>query len=233
MNKIRINRLLGGMLTVGIFLFLSTETFAQDLVKLPTGPASWTVDITISGPKEDKSAEEESAKTTQNDTNTPTKNNPPTAKLEVRQDNEKIRYLTTSANGLQSVVWALVGANLLLTTAPNGVTFFTDQGAVPFGVHAFDWLHSNNLQEKKPVFFKSKKCFHYKGSQMIGYSHDKPKMITFEAWIDSKTLLPVALLIDNQLGIFTFSNLPPDGSLVIPDKYAKLFEKKKLIMGLK
>jgi hypothetical protein len=52
-----------------------------------------------------------------------------------------------------------------------------------------------------------------------------------EAWVDSKTLLPVAFDDGQMLAVFTF-HPPPQTPLVAPAKYAILYEKYKTVLGL-
>jgi len=217
---------------------MHTPVYANDLIQMPIGPAAWTINIT---PPPASIADTNSAGTKTSATQPPTdsaaKKTEPLAKIEVTQDNEKKRIVTQYTTGMSTETWSLIGTNIALTEDPNGVVFFVPGGNVAYGPDAFDWLKPEFLQEKKPVGFMGKKCFHYKGQVVMHHmlhGVDVTEMHTYETWIDSETKRPVALINDGQeMGIYTFQENPPEGPLSIPAKFAGPLAVKKKILRLK
>jgi hypothetical protein len=142
-------------------------------------------------------------------------------KVEVVQ-NSRIRSDTVSYyNGASRTTYEVTGTSLLMTEDPKGTAFLTPANLifkVPYLPSMFDWVTASLLQEQNPIFYKGKMCFHYKG----------PKG---EAWVDSKTHLPVALDDGSTLATFTFHQ-PPDTPIVLPPKYRVILDHYAAVMGL-
>ena len=189
---------------------------AQDLVQFPKGRAIWTIDVAQSpvpraGP--------------------PTVGSPIT-KEEVSQDGQKRRIQATTSDGRTDVVWSIAATNAILMKAANGVVFGVPTGVaggivydLPYSESAFSWIKPGMLVEKDPISYAGKSCFHYKGTahwRVNGFSAPTP--YTAEAWIDSKTLAPVAL--DNGVSLATYTYPPPPyPALTLPPEYQKTFDR--------
>ena len=77
-------------------------------------------------------------------------------------------------------------------------------------------------------------CYHYLGSAvqpLSGLGGKTPIKEKREAWIDSKTLLPVAVDTGASLAVFTFAAKPPVGPLVPPPNFKKEIDYYKGVMG--
>jgi hypothetical protein len=206
--------------TLGFFLALSAaflrSSWADELVTFPNGPASWTVNI---GPSTQP-------------------NHPPLAinhivKIEVSQDSEKRRSLATWSSGTTVERWTITKYNLILAEEPDGnVVVVRDSGdegsgyALPFGASSFRWLTTKYLHEKDPVSYEGKSCFHYQGKVDFASSYGGPTASPgiYEAWIDSKTLLPVALDDGTGLGLYSFQKTPTS-ALNLPPKFEAVYKR--------
>ena len=204
MNKRRIVTLF-----LGIFLGFDLAAFGDGLIKFPTGPAVWTIDVT-------PSSQQPSATTTKEYV----------TKIEITQDDKEQRSLVTWSSGRTKESWYVPTMNLIVTENKDGRPFLVSNSgyageafAIPFTAAAFQWLQPQFLQEKDPVSYHGKQCFHYKGSAVPVPAGKVPSPLTRrEAWIDSETLFPVALDAGTTLCTYTFSNKPPP-PLVMPAKF--------------
>ena len=190
---------------VGFFFGTSLGASANGLVQFPSGPAAWTIDVTDS---------------TKN-TGSQKLGNSAIQKVEVAQNERFSRHVVTYFSGDSRMVWGVTGTNLVMTEDPKGTAFLTPVTKyffIPYLPSVFDWLSPTLLQEKDPITYHGKMCFHYKGPQA-------------EAWIDSKTLLPVALDDGTGLSTFTFHG-PPDQPLVLPPKYKTVLDAYIGFMGV-
>jgi|GEM_PF-1389590 len=223
-----------------LFLFLCNLTFAADLVKLPRGLAAWTIDVTPSPrfappPQPDNSNSAMNSSTlSSSDANSKSqgkaKNPPPTpdgsvhnvGKITVTQDKDKQHMQTKFTDGTSYETWSvnIGGSSILMSSDRHGNVFIGSTQAVPFGPDAFSWLKEEFLQEKKPIKYLGKKCFHYKTEILVVRGHSRD-IVPHELWVDSETLLPVAFDDGDELGVYTFMN-PPTTPLTLPTKFAKL-----------
>jgi len=209
---------------LGMFLFLNLEAGA-DLVIFPTGPAAWMINVTPS----QASAGATTASSAQNHI----------VEIDVTQDNEKRRSLITWSDGKTTERWAIPRMNLILAEDSNGQAFSLLSGAlgaqilaVPFTPSSFSWISPEYLLEKDPVNYQGKPCFHYRSNQHDVQPNGKNgRTVTEEAWIDSGTLLPVALDDGTNLGIFTFKKDPPP-PLTMQAKFQDAFRRAEEAMGI-
>ena len=189
---------------------------AQEVVQFPKGPAIWTVDVTHSpiprgGP--------------------PTYGSPVTKEV-VSQDAQKRLTQITTSDGITSEVWSITATNTLLMKAANGNVLGVPMGVVggiiydlPYSESAFSWITPTMLVEKDPISYNGKGCFHYKGNARQRVSAiSKPTPYTAEAWIDAKTLLPVAVDNGTWLATYTFQP-PPYPALTLPPEFQKDFDR--------
>ncbi|MFA7344111.1 MAG: hypothetical protein WC003_07385 [Terrimicrobiaceae bacterium] len=227
-----IRRSLTAFLSVCLgFLFSHTAAFAAaDLVKFPDGPAAWTVKV---GPLPSSGAASSP---------TVSANRTDIVKIEVVQDDEKRRSVVTWSNGKSRETWSIPRLNLTLAEDPSGTAFFSQDHSIPLGPSDFAWLKPGFLQKATPVDYAGRKCFHYRGAVDIMLGTDGApgpgqnpesdgilRSVKREAWIDSATLLPVALDDGVVLGVFTFQQAP--GPLTFPPGLKRLLDNKKKVMG--
>ncbi len=211
MNKVRltITALLLGA------LFCQKATCAPALVQFPSGPAGWTVDITPS----------------------PSHGSAPLGgnhftKLEVSQDDQKRRTVITMSNGVTGERWSIPATNMILVEAPDGSVYGVPnagENVQTFGLPYFDsdftWVKPGTLVEKDPVSYQGKLCFHYKGTvkkPLLGTAEPATTTIQVEAWIDSKTGLPVSLDDGTWQAAYTF-RAPPFPPLNVSPNFQKAY----------
>jgi len=197
---------------------------AQGLVAFPTGNAAWTVSFT---PSSSASAETNS--------NSPQKK---PSQIDVTQLNHVKRIQITWTDGTTTEQWAIppmpvnfeedprngsIDPNLADSQSEGYIKF-----AIPCDSRAFRWLTPATLKEKDPISYEGTLCFHYAGQDSpVPGAEAQPR----EAWIDAKTLLPVALDTGTSLAVFTFASKPPTGPLVMPVKFQKAINYYKLVTG--
>lgn len=226
------------------FLFSHITAFAtDDLVKFPAGNAVWTVEFSY--PK--TPAPPASA------------GNPAQAapvvrkaqKIEITQLDNIKRIQIMWTDGKTSERWTIPGLSVVFETLPwneNSVAAIENgsiakqfaEYTMPYDSFGFHWITPRGLQEKNPVSHMGKMCFYYKGSvpppTVGGPPTLKPSASQntpdWQAWIDSETLLPVALDTGTAICVFTFQKEPPRGPLALPPKFQKEIAYYKKVMGL-
>ena len=213
-------------------LFLLSANAADKLVEFPTGSASWTVDITYhetTSPK-DKS-----------DTYVPRR----ARKVEVTQADDLRRTVITWSDGKVSERWTIQGLPVIFEQDPRdaNVVFPTQTGSlmnrmtefdIPSTAAAFSWLKPDLRAKEEPVQYRDKECYHYSGNLMYPAPREggAPAAVKAEAWIDSKTLLPVALDSEIALCVFTFQERPSTTPLDIPPVFQQRIKSYKEAMGI-
>ena len=233
-------------LVAWILGYLSLGLASAQLVVFPTGDRAWTVTIT---PYEDPN------------NSSPTPPPPPLAsqafkiptRIEVTEVDNTKRIRVTWANGKTTEQWTLPKMAVIFGEDPrNGEVFANQPGSMGsvglksvlvYNSDTFDWVATTNQVEKDPISYKSKQCFHYqiagtditptlknfqKGGLGINGLSSTPVR---EAWIDAKTLLPVALHIGDNVYSFSFAAEPPTGPLTMPDKFQKEVKFYEDLMG--
>ena len=202
-----------------LFFFLTWSLrLMGDLVELPKGPAQWEINVT----KSSHNATPEMSGDLQ--------------KVEVKQNDETRRAVTTSKSGHVHTIWSLIGSNLLILEAPDGSVALTTPSRFsyfPYPDSVFEWISPQTLQEKDPIDHAGKLCFHYKSTttvtQFLGHGFGDVS-VPCEAWIDSKTSLPVTL--DDGLFVADFSFESGGTALVMPPKMRSVLDGYKKTMGL-
>ena len=203
---------------------------ADNLVQFPTGPAAWTVTI---GPSQSPA------------TGTPVKAPPPgfpgdETKVEVTQDAKKRLSVITWSTHTTTSRWEIPSANLFLyedSLGQAGAVFstaaITKNLAVPFTASCFSWLAPQNLVGSDPVNYQGKQCFHYKATvPAITFGPFLGKSTTSaEAYIESTTLLPVALDDGRKQATYTFSPTPP-APFPLPDKFKSAVSRFEQAIGV-
>jgi hypothetical protein len=178
--------------------------WANSDVQFPTDGAAWTVTTAVSP----------------NDQTPRPLGGTTVAKVEVTQSREICRNVVTEYSGASRTTWTIPGSSLLLTEDPKGTAFLTPTSGifyVPYLPSVFDWVGPSALQEKTPIDYQGKLCFHYKADGK-------------EAWVDSKTRRPVALDNGTVLATFTFLS-PPTEPLVLPPKFKIILQRYTMFMG--
>jgi hypothetical protein len=195
---------------------------AGQLVQFPTGNAAWTVDITYRNAAASATPTPTPGGETAGDLS-----RKKATKLQVVQANNLRLIQVTWTAGPKTELWTIPKLPAIFKEYPNGVVFALDEGGIPArtmmsripnDVSAFDWISPDCLQEKDPISFEGKLCYHYKGTVNLPSMDTKKSSSSQEAWIDSKTLLPVALNTDATFCKFTFQD-PPAGRLVPPKNF--------------
>jgi len=206
--------------------------FADPAVQLPTGDAAWSVAITY-------------APTPPPD---PAKKAPPVLKkaqkIEVTQVGDVRRVRVTWTDGQSTEEWSVPNLPVVFKEYPNGSVASIQKGGLevkfdnfnmPYDISAFSWLTPATLQSQTPVSYQGKQCLHYAGGASLPdvgrQSGGTSTRFKREAWIDSKTLLPVALTTETSLCIFTFQDNPPVGPLDPPPKFKQEIAYYKRVMG--
>ena len=198
---------------------------AQNLVAFPQGDAGWKVEI----------SPQASANTA-----------PPVAApahpvhVEVTQLNKVKRIEITWSDGKKTEKWVIPGLPVVFNEDPRdgtvrprqygGPAEAADNAAFTYDSFAFTWITPQCLQEKDPISYKGKQCFHYLGSITVTFPVKRAPMKR-EAWIDASTLLPVALNTDDMQSVFTFQDPPPTGTLTPPPAFQKEITYYKIVMG--
>jgi len=223
MNK-KINQKCIAALAFGLgFLQLFTSAAADPLVQFPTGNAAWTVDITYPNDQ------------------VPTatgRNSQRPKRIEVTQSDKARRTRITLLDGQTMEEWTIPNMFVVFKEYPNGgvfpvennnVEFQIENSSMPRDISAFSWVTPASLQEKTPVSFRGQMCYHYAGTSKP-LSHGGSTDLKREAWIDSKSLLPIALKTESTVCVFTF--LPLSTPVEMPPKFQKEVAYYKHVMGL-
>jgi len=225
---------------LGTLLFLNFAARAGDLVQFPTGNAAWTVETTYPTAATPSPSPEGTP-----GQKTPTGMKP--QKIEITQVDNLKRILITWIDGKTSQRWTVPNLNVIFETLPRDENVVTpippgcfleqlNEFNMPYDSFGFNWIKPQYLKEKDPISYLGKSCFHYKGAVPVPtvdpiHPTDGPASTDWEAWIESKTLLPVAINTGTSLCIFTFQTKPPVGPLVPPAKFKKEIDYYIAVMG--
>jgi hypothetical protein len=218
MNKIQLFWVMGGLLAI---LNLNARA---DLFVFPTADAAWTVDIT-------------------QESSTPARG-AYLKHVEVTQVDKLKKIHLDWSDGTSSEKWTIPGLPVTFVQNPRTGTVWPQQNGsamqtssnfgLTYDSFAFAWIKPENLQEKTPISYQGKQCFHYIGSTTYALPGSKPSdEDKREAWIDAKTLYPVALDTGSSLTTFTFQDKPPTGPLTPPPEFEKEIAYYKAVMGFR
>jgi hypothetical protein len=221
--------LLAGLLACLLF---PEEGNAGNLVEFPAGNAAWTVEI---GYRNSPAA------SANPDSYAPRK----ALKVEVTQAEGVRRMLIKWSDGKVSERWAIANLPVVFEQDPRDLKVVVPVQAgslgnqitefeIPSGASSFAWLKPQLLANEKPMKYRDKDCLHYVGTIAApAVSGEKaPPPVRAEAWIDSKTLLPVALDSELALCVFTFHERPPAVPLVIPPVFKQRIARYKEAAGI-
>lgn len=237
------NKLYVAILAAGVFALGSGASFAQ-AVQFPTGDAAWTVEI-----KYPRDANPQSSST--DASHGPSAGNQQqgavrkATKVDVVQLH-KIRVIRITWNsGPATEEWTVPGLPAVFKedangevgeVTPNGLEMQSEMSDMAYDGNAFAWVTPDLLQSQTPVTFQGKQCLYYAPAAPSQAPHTDrhsvraPSSSGQAAWVDSKTMLPVALNTGRVLCIFTF--LPtPSGELRPPQKFMDEITYYKTSMG--
>jgi hypothetical protein len=206
-----------------IFIFACALQIAgaQELIRFPSGPASWTVECQRKGGQS---------------VTGPVDNGPIVQKIEISQTDTARRSILHWSTGKKQELWSLPKMNILVAEDPLGKAFVTKNALMfgdPFSPADFGWITRDSRVGDEPVKMGGVECYHYKGMIVLPShpSENRPITIPCEAWVNAETSLPVALLKGDILGKFTFG-APPE-SLEMPEKFLKRLNYHKMTMGMR
>jgi hypothetical protein len=214
MNKIfRIISVLLASMPLGFY------AHGGSIVAFPTGNASWIVMSEVSGSTK----------------GVPTPN---VEKAEVTQVNDVKKIELTWSDGKTTEKWTIPRLPVEFEQDPRDgrVSSFQNGGMhqiltkffQSYDSFAFDWVSPTTLQEKEPVTYKGKQCFHYLSTAT---APDSGISFKREAWIDATTSLPVAYDNGAFLSTYTFAPKPPTGPLEFPPAFKTSIHYYKASMG--
>lgn len=221
MNKANVAFFLVGLLC-------ASHAACSDLVKFPSGPAAWTVEVKDSQISESS----ESA------ASTPARG-PKIVSVAFTQDEEKRRSVETLSDNSTKEKWDFPKMFLVIAQDPDGTPFAVMNGgliaqtvSIPFIESDFQWVQPGCLQEKDPISYHGMQCFHYKGHRPAMQGALVLPDSSCEAWIDSKTLRPVALDTGTMLGVFTYQKDPPPTPLKMPAAFQAKLDRWEMCLGI-
>jgi len=234
MNKTRLAALVSGC------VLFSNFASAGPLLQFPSGNAAWTVTLTYPDAKATVAPSPQSG-------GKPAPHPPvvkKAQKVEVTQVDsfKRIRIIWTDKQITER--WTVPNLPVVFEEYSNGAVFplqasqmemKMDDLNMPHDASAFAWITPSSLQSLTPVSYKGRECFYYRGaaSSPSSIMPSTPRAQTIrEAWIDSKTLLPVALNTGVSFCVFTFQDTPAAGSLVPPQKFLDQISYYKRVMGV-
>lgn len=214
---------------LSVLLCISSFATAQEQEKyqFPSGPATWVVTCVPKGSS--PSSEQSSTKAGEN-------SEPATVRqIQVSQTKDARRSVIHWSNGQTRELWSLPKLEVIVTEDPAGAAIVSRNTLLfgePFSPSEFAWLRTTPRTSEKPVAYGEVQCYHYKGTMELPdpAGMGPAESIPCEAWIDAKTLLPVAFLRGDVLGQFTFT--PLLGAVEMPEKFRKRLDYYKLIMGI-
>jgi hypothetical protein len=136
----------------------------------------------------------------------------------------------TWSNGTTSESWTLLDTGLTLLEDPTGpaksiyelprgsaVRKVLSPPVLALDAASLDWINSSHLTGK--TAHDGKPAIHYQAIEAL-YNFVPPKSVLYQAWIDPKTLAPLAFDDGDRLYELTFS-APPAQPLVLPDRFKK------------
>jgi len=136
---------------------------------------------------------------------------------------------TTWSDGQTSEAWILIDRDLALVEETIGLNTFIAK--MPKGTEKLNRLcptildlDAGSMSWISPRSFtgtialQGKPALHYQATRSLIVAGGAPRILLFQAWIDAKTLAPLALDDGDALYDLTFF-APPDGPLVMPVRF--------------
>jgi hypothetical protein len=231
MNKTRIVALISSLLFTGI-------AWAAPAVQFPTGDTAWSVDFTYSPAAAPAFTPQPGKKPLP----------PPkrAKRIEVTQVGKVKRIRIIWMDGPPTEEWAIPNLPVVFKGYTDGSVASVQSGSKelmydnldsPYDSSAFDWLTPDKLQSQTPVAYQGKQCLYYAATVASpggeGHKAGAPAAAAAsrQAWIDSKTLLPVVLNTGSAVCVFTFADKPPVGPLEPPANFKQQITYYKKVMG--
>ena len=211
-----------GALVLGFFLLANGQVSADPLVQFPTGDAAWTVDLTYRDPKDPSKPADPAVTGLQ------------IKKIDATQVGDYRRSVYTWSNGGITESWKLIKANVYaVENIHNGsiyvIPMYDNHNAEEMVVNideaTFDWVDADYFKDASN--YNGKPSLHYQGmispgSSVVTENEQSvliPKAkVLYQAWIDKKTLLPLAFDDSSRLAVITFQ-APPTAPLVPPQRF--------------
>lgn len=139
------------------------------------------------------------------------------------------RDTITWSTGTTTDTWLLTDTGMMLSEAMSGSSKFiveltkddpTRKFSCPIALQmdadSMAWITPQTFTGK--ASFHGKPALHYQASMPIGMGL-KPTMGLWQAWIDEKTLAPLAFDDSNSLYEVTFDDTPPTERLTLPAQF--------------
>jgi hypothetical protein len=136
----------------------------------------------------------------------------------------------TWSNGTTSESWTLLDMGLTLLEDPTGpanqiyelpngsaVRKVLSPPVLDLDAASVAWINSSHLTGK--TTHDGKPAIHYQATEAL-YNFVPPKNVLYQAWVDPKTLAPLAFDDGDCLYELTFS-APPTQPLLLPDRFKK------------
>jgi hypothetical protein len=143
--------------------------------------------------------------------------------IQITRVGSLIRYQLTWTGDRQTEAWMDAKSDYLVQRHPRtGKLLVLPGNTLPIPLladlkpEAVSWIQPGDLTEGDSRL-DNKKCQHYQ--RTIPLPDDGEAL--YQAWIDAKTRLPLALDDSNALYKFTFETTAPVGPLVMPDDYRR------------
>jgi len=215
---------------LGWILFGTSALFANPLVNLPSGNMACTVAITahLNSPAPDPSMPDVQ------DVSAPSKDTGTNAMkaADIIRVGKLQRNIITWSSGTTSEAWTLIDTGLTLAEKATGPTKFiyelpkaspTRNSISPtildLDADSVTWIFPRSLIGK--TAYKGKPSLHYQRGISLPAAIGPPRTVLYQAWIDPKTLVPIAFDDGDALYELTFSKDPPTQPLVLPDRFQK------------
>jgi hypothetical protein len=198
---------------------LNSSAFADPLVALPASSIACSVDLTASA--------------------SPSGAPPaPTGRIkhiEITRDGDLQRDIVTWSDGSSSETWRIFDVRLLVAdnkASANSVNVYaldSSQAAgftpriLALNLRSFSWISPGRLVGKENK--DGKEVFRYRAPVLVpGFlPRDPPRQVIYQAWIDAKTLIPVALDDSDDTYKLAFS-APPTEPLILPERFKKIVD---------
>lgn len=205
-----------------ILLLTGFPVLAAPLITLPKGDMSCSVDVTVN--QAPSSTQPASPKT----------EIPQMKHVEIAQVGNLRRDTITWSDGDKTETWKVLntGFSLVEVTYPAKCIYDVPAGSFMgsyFSRKILDltpastsWITVASLVGQTD--HDGKPAIHYRASVVVpsNVPHQAPRQVFYEAWVDAKTLIPMAFDDGDYVYELTFSD-PPTAPLVMPERFQENF----------
>jgi hypothetical protein len=197
--------------------FVAFPVMADPLVVIPAGRVACSVELTPS--KLGDGSKDEQGQRFKH--------------IDVVRDGNFQRDIVTGSSGAPGEVWRALDVHLLVAGKvsdgntsfniyPLGSCFADDftPRILNLDIASFSWIAPSSFVAKESK--EGKETFHYRAPVSIPgkLPVDPPRQVFYDAWIEVKSLLPIALDDSEYHYVLTFSPTPAL-ALVLPDRFKK------------